>query len=161
MENVQRLVKEANRSIQTADHLAYVTYPLVKEMKLLLTIAENVYVSMMCAMEALLEYDYNYRRISYIPQDFQQKYEIFKKASVKYNINRLQINTITDLKSMLELHKKAPMVFTREEKLIIASQGYRIMKTLNIDQVKQYIIQAKPFVEKVIILTTQNDRRLA
>lgn len=159
MENIKALLKEANTKLNTADHLAYVTYPLVKETKLLLTTTENVYISMILAMEALLQYDRYYKRISYVPSDFMQKYEIFKQISRKYNIDRLAIAMMLDLKNLIELHKKSPMVFTREQKLVIASHGFNVMKTLNIDNVKKYIQQAKPFITKINKVILPNDRR--
>ncbi|MBI2671082.1 hypothetical protein HYX18_03855 [Candidatus Woesearchaeota archaeon] len=163
MENIIAILKEANTKLNTADHLAYVTYPVVKESKLLLTTVENLYTALILAMEALLQYDRYYKRISYVPHEFQSKYEIFKKISMKYNLDRMAIASMLDIRSLLELHKKSPMVFTREQKLVIASQGFNIIKTLNIDMVKRYIEQAKPLISKInkVIQPNANDRRLA
>ena len=42
MENVKFLIDEANKLINRADHLLYITYPLVKDNKIIINIAENV-----------------------------------------------------------------------------------------------------------------------
>jgi hypothetical protein len=161
MENIIAILREANSKLNTADHLAYVTYPLVKEAKLLLTTTANVYSAMTLAMEALLQYDRYYKRISFVPNEFMQKYEMFKQSSRKYNIDRMTIALMLDLKSLIELHKKSPMVFTREQKLVIASHGFSVMKTLNIESVKKYVEQAKPLIAKINKVIIPNDRRFA
>ena len=164
MEDVLAFIKEANTKLNTADHLAYVTYPMVKEAKLLLAIVDNLYSSLALAMEALLRYDYYYKRISFVPNDFAQKYEVFKKISMRYNLDRLAISSMKDIRSLLELHKKSSMVFTREQKLVIASQGFSVMRTLNIELVKKYIEQSKPLISKINKVITPNNahiRRLA
>ncbi|MEK6973650.1 MAG: hypothetical protein AABW41_00160 [Nanoarchaeota archaeon] len=163
MENVIALLKEANTKLNTADHLAYVTYSVVKESKLLLATVENLYSALTLVMEALLQYDRYYKRISYVPIDFQGKYDMFKRISMKYNLDRMAIASILDIKGLIDLHKKSSMVFTRDQKLVIAGHGFSVMKTLNIDSVKRYIEQAKPLIIKInkILQPNANDRRFA
>ena len=161
-DHIKSLLREANKTLQTADHLAYVTYPIVNELKLLVTIAENVYLSMSFGMEALLRYDLLYKRISYIPQDFTSKLEVFKRVSMRYNIERMHVSALKDIRELLEHQKKSPVEFTRKDKLIMFSSNYKVQKTINIDKVKEYINNAKPFIAKVNrILQNTNDRRFA
>lgn len=161
-DQIQSLLKEANKTLQTADHLAYVTYPIVNELKLLVTITQNIYLSMSLGMEALLRYDLYYRRISFIPSDFETRLEVFKKVSARYNIERIHLSTLRDIKELLEHQKKSPVEFTRKDKLIMFSPNYRVQKTMSIDKVKEYINNAKPFIAKVNrILQKTNDRRFA
>ena len=54
----QELISGANKAVRTADHLVYVTYPLVNDVKLLVTITENLNKALLMAMEALLQYEY-------------------------------------------------------------------------------------------------------
>ena len=158
-DQIRSLLKEANRALDTADHLAYVTYPIVNELKLLVTITENLYLAMVYAMEAMLQYDYLYKRISFLPHDFNSKYDMFKRIAQKYNMNRLQIALLLDLRSLLESHKKSPIVFTRNDKIVICSDAYKTMKTLNIDKVKEYLNTTKLFMRRVNEIFERNDIR--
>ena len=161
-DNIKNLIREANKTLQTADHLAYVTYPIVNELKLLVTITENIYVSMSLGMEALMRYDLYYKRISHIPTDFNLRLEVFKKVSSRYNIERIYVSTIKDIKDLLEHQKKSPVEFTRKDKLIMLSSNYKIQKIISIEKVKEYLNQAKPFISKVNrVLLNTNDRRFA
>ncbi len=164
MERILALLKEANTKLNTADHLAYVTYPMLKESKLLIATMDNLYQSLSLAIESLLEYERYYKRISFVPIDFNQKFDMFKKISVRYNMDRIAISSLLDIKSLLETHKKSSMVFTREQKLVIATQGFKVVKTLNIENVKRYIEQTKPIlakINKVIIPNASPTRRFA
>ena len=63
-QNVIDLINKANQSFKVADHIAYVTYPLVKDNKLIITVTENLAESLTKAIESLLFYERMYKRIS-------------------------------------------------------------------------------------------------
>lgn len=148
MESVLKLVERANKSFQTADHLAYVTYPLLKDPKLMMTVVENLYNAMVCGMDAFLQYERLYKRIFNLPDDFSSKMDIFKKVAQRYNINREHIVVIDDLKNVIDYRRKAPVEFVRRERIIMCSDTYKI-RSLNMDKVKEYITRSKPFFEKL------------
>ncbi len=146
METVLYLVNKANKSFETADHLAYVTYPLLKEIKLVMTIAENLYNAFICGMDAFLSYERLYKRISYnLPDDFNSRFDIFKNKIVpRYNIGREQVLLISDLKNIIDYRRKSPMEFVRRDKLFICSDTYK-MQTVSYEKIKDYINKSKPF----------------
>jgi len=76
MEEISNALKDANRLLRIADHLTYVTYPLVKDNKLIIAIAESLNGAMIKAMDALLYYDRYYKRIMHFPSDFTYLKEI-------------------------------------------------------------------------------------
>lgn len=49
-------LEQAKKHIQTADHLAYITFPFIKENKLLLKILEELNSSILNIMNAILQY---------------------------------------------------------------------------------------------------------
>lgn len=147
-EGHERIISEAVKSLKTADHLTYITYPVVKDNKLLIKIVENVYISLVMVMEGLLYYDRYYKRIGPFADNFDSRLDVFKnKVGRRYNFDREFIVLLLDLKKIIEDHKKSPMVFQRSDRVVICSDRYR-MKTLNIDDVKHYIGKAKPFISK-------------
>jgi len=148
MEEHQKLIQEANRFLLTADHLAYTTYPLVKENKMLLAIVQNLNSALTHAMEAILQYDRLYKRIPPLPSNFDLKLDMFKtKCLTRYSLPRESIQLIRDLKLLIREHEKSPIEFSRKDKFVICSEEYR-MRTLNIHKVKDYIVKSKPFIEK-------------
>lgn len=159
MERFLQLVKEANRAFETADHLAYVTYPLVNDTKLIIGIAENLFKALSNGMDAILYYDRIYKRIMHLPTDFQGKLDLFKHSSIpRYNINREIVYLLTELSEVLNIRSKSPIEFSRPEKFVICSKDYAL-RSLTIKKVKEQINQAKPFMNKLNEIYNHNVRR--
>lgn len=157
MERVYQLIKEANKACQTADHLIYVTYPIINDKKLMVTITENLYIALTKAMEALLYYDVLFKRIRQYPDDFYIKLEIFKKSATKYNIERNYILLLKDIKEIIDYKEKSKVDFMRKNQFIFASLDYK-MKKIDLPKIKNYLSQTKLFLDKINKIVTQNDR---
>lgn len=157
MERVRKLRQQALKYFDTADHLAYVTYPLINDVKLLTTIAENLYYSLRSAMEALLYYDRLYKRIPPIVDNFETKIEVFKKCMNRYNLDREALLLIRDLRAILKFREKSPMEFQRKDKYVICSPTYN-MRSLTLTKIKNYISTAKPFIHQINRILEKNDR---
>jgi len=63
MERFLESLDKAKRLIQTADHLSYVTFPLIKEKRLLLKILEDISDSVVYTINAILQYEYIHKRV--------------------------------------------------------------------------------------------------
>jgi len=148
MENVRFLLEEANKVINRADHLLYVTYPLVKDNKIIVNIAENVSIGLITAMEALLAYDRLYKRIPIYSDEFSIKYEMFKdRVAPRYNIEREHVVLISDLKSFLDNRKKSGTEFIKEDKFVVFRQNK--VDTISFEKIKQNLNSSKEFLSKV------------
>ncbi len=146
MEKLRQLIGEANLNLKRADHLVYITYPLVKEVKLLYKITENIHTALIKAMEAILYYERLYKRIEPVKGDFEYELEMFKEQCArKYNIDRSFLVLIRDLQRIVEERKKSPMEFVRKDKFVICNENYK-MHVLNYPKVKNYFEDAKKFI---------------
>lgn len=149
MEKSLTLLKEAQQCIKTADHLCFVTFPTVNDNKILLAIAENIYISMVSAMEALLQYEKEFKRLYNIPESFELKFDLFKATlSKRYNIDRAFIYQMDELRKLLQLHKSSQIEFNRKGSYIIMADDFKL-KTLNINKIKNYVNNAKPFINSI------------
>jgi len=150
MEKFHKLIKEANSTFNTADHLTYVTYPLVKETRLIITIIENLYTAATKAMDAIIYYDRLYKRINPVAENFNSRIDVFKnKCAKRYDIDEKYINLLKDLKRIVSNHKESPMEFIRKDKFVICSDSYSNVKTLDINQLKEYISLTRSFLNKI------------
>lgn len=153
MENFYRLVKEANSAFNTADHLTYVTYPLLKEVKLSITVIENLYIAVTKAMDAIIYYDRMYKRINPIQENFEAKLGVFRNSCARrYNIDERYINLIKNLRNLVSSHKESPMEFVRKDKFVICSDSYTNIKTIDINKLKDYVIQTRSFIDQINII---------
>ena len=159
MERFKTLVREANQAFETADHLAFVTYPVVKETKLLAVVMDNLFKALSAGMSAILYYDYIYKRISQFPNEFSNRFDLFKMSCAKrYNFPREDILLIKELLELTQERKQAPMEFARRDKYVIASKNYRL-KMLDIKKVKTSVNTGRAFLKKVNEVADASDRR--
>ena len=145
MEKFKFLLRQARSSFETADHLAYVTYPMVKENKMLFIIVENLYKSCMKLVSAILYYERLYKRIMTIPLEWDARFVLFEKVSRRYGVNS---STVKEVKEIVDKYKESPMTFSRGEKFVIASDRFS-MKTLDINLLKKYIIDIRTVLTKL------------
>ena len=135
MESFHQLISEAKRSYDTADHLAYVTYPMIKEPKLIITIITHINNALLAAMQALLEHERLYKRISYIPEDFMTRIHILRQSVFPrykmYDYSKL----ILEIMNILNSHKSSNMEFIRRDKYFIYSNSYSNVASININNI--------------------------
>ena len=149
METVLKLVAKANKHLQIADHLTYVTYPLLNDVKLVFAVIDNLYTAYVSAMDAFLTYERLYKRIMVLPDDYKERLDIFKTRIVKrYNIDRGHVLIMDDLAQIIAYRRKSPVEFIRNDKLMICSDTYK-MKSVNYDKVKEYLNKSKPFFSRM------------
>ncbi|MFH1065116.1 MAG: hypothetical protein V1734_01270 [Nanoarchaeota archaeon] len=148
MDKLKQLITEANTEFKKADHLAYVTYPLVRESKLLYAIAEVLYNSLHKGVGAVLEYERLYKRIPLVPGTFETEIELFKDVSARYGFNRNIVLLLLDLRRLVKAKKASPVEFVRKDKFVICDDEYT-MSVLDISKIKGYVIDSREFMEKL------------
>lgn len=148
MEEIKKLLVQADKSIKTADHLAYVTYQLIRDTKLLNQIIRNVHQAILTYVDALLYYDYIFKRISVFPRDQEAKLEVFRNKSARYhNLGEEYIMFIRELTNVAKDLKNSPFGFVKKDKIVI-SNGTEI-KTITFEMVKGYVNKSKLFASKI------------
>ena len=89
MEKFHQDLKEAIKSLQIADHMTYVTFPLVNEQRLLLKIFDEIYKSIISCINAILNYEYMYKRIKLYTDNKENIRTFAYKCSRNYNLNKI------------------------------------------------------------------------
>ena len=158
MEKFQVLRENAKKTVRMADHILTVTYPLLKDPKILVSAAKNIFSAAEQAMTSVLEHERLFKRIPSYQDNFESKFRVFKEKIVpRHNISPGNVKTIRELKDILSAHKESPVEFTRKEKYVICSDDYD-MKTLSEKQLKNHLKNTKIFIEQASLLTTKNER---
>ena len=147
MEKFQQDIKEALRNLQIADHMTYVTLPLVNEQRLLLKIFDEIYKSIKNCINALLNYEYLYKRV-HLYADNGENIKTFAKVAKNYDIGHEQIKKILEILELNKKHTQSAMEFVKKDRIIILSDklGTQI---LDIQRIKQYLIVAKELLMRV------------
>ena len=90
----QELLASANKAFKTADHLCYMTYPLVNDIKLIVTIVDNLDKALVLGMDALLQHEYLYKRLSFMPREFVISFGMGAAQSVASLCRAIATHTI-------------------------------------------------------------------
>jgi len=142
-------INSAKKALSTADHIVYVSYPLIKEPKLLLSAVESLYHCLKFAIDSILEFEYYYKRIPYYGNSFDSKFYIFKtQVAVRYNLDRTFLLTFSELKEILDWHDRTSLELRKDDKFLIFLSDYRV-KTLTPNKIKEYLNFAKAFIKKI------------
>jgi len=143
----QELLKKATTEYDTALHLLRVTYPLLKDPKLLIRIINNLFDSLETGMEAILAYDKD--QIPTHGNTFMSKLNVFYSNSVQtHKIEPQFTNLMQKLNSIIEQHKKSPIEFKRDDQFVICNKNYG-MEQLSLKDVQKYLDQSRAFLEVV------------
>jgi hypothetical protein len=161
MEKFQEAREKARRNLQIADHMLYMTYGLVQDPKLLMAVMENVFLALTNAMSSVLHYEKLFKRIPPFPENFEAKYSLFKeKCASRYSVDDKYLNIIRDVKDIIAEHRKSPVEFVRKDRFVICSDNYR-MKTISVEQIKQYISTTKAFLQEANNIVSKDERIFA
>tara|TARA_Y100000310_G_C20694493_1_gene824579 strand:+ start:1182 stop:1661 length:480 start_codon:yes stop_codon:yes gene_type:complete len=155
MRRIEELRITSKRNIQIADHMIYMTYNVVKDPKILLSIMDNIFLGFSKAMNAVLQAEYIYKKIPSIPKGFEAKSMLFRDIALKYDINDEYLKAMREIKETIIDHKTSPVEFRRKDKFVICSGDYK-MRTIDIDIIKKYIKLAKEFISKTDSIIIKN-----
>ena len=143
------LLQQARKQIELADHMTYVTYPLVQEMKFLLSIMERITCAARLATQALLEFEYYYKRIDAYNKTFVSEISIYKnKVEARYRLDPKFFRLLQKLMDIQKFDKESAVRFKRGDKYILSTSEYN-MSVLDLELVKKCSNRTKKFVGEV------------
>ena len=140
-------LEEATRALQIADHMTYITFPLVKEKRLLLKVLSELSSSLLSTINAVLQYEYTWKRIQ-LYSDPKSNFETFKRISSKYQISPEQFKVLTEILTLAERHKKSPFEFVKADKIVIMSDVGMMPSYLTLEKIKEFLIETKDIIHK-------------
>jgi len=133
--------------LKAADHMIYITFPLIKENRLLKKIIENIGEGALNIIMSVLEHEQLYKRAD-ISQDLKVNIEVFKRCSRRFNITAEETETILKVLEISEKHRESPFEFIRKDKLVMMSDNLKT-ESIDLEQLKRYMNIIKSIMFKV------------
>jgi hypothetical protein len=156
MKDYEIALEKAKEELRIADHMINVTYRLVNDQNIMLSVLSRLMDVLTYTVASILYYEMLYKRIPSFNNDFITMLDIFKaRCTRRYHINIEYINLVYEVKAILEMHKKSPVVFKREGNLIICSDNYTTL-AISPEKIKNYINKAKLFIREVETMVGKN-----
>ena len=141
-------LKNAEKYLRAADHLASVAYPLILDSKICLQILSELNIFSIYLMNSVLQYEYYFKRIQLFA-DSKINLETFKNDCVKYyKFSDNELRIFYEVMRLADAHKNSPMEFVKDKNVVIMSDGGRT-DTINIEKIKSMINNMKTMLKKV------------
>lgn len=154
MTDYQGLQQEAQKRLQTADHMLHVTYPSVKEPKILVAVLDHLFHSLEAAIAALVAYEREFKRVPPYPQSFIGQFEVFRKHCVpNYGISPAMVKLVQDVHETLQLGPGHIVIEGQRPQLQQAQWG---SKAISAAYLAACLDQGKSFLLSVDTILSQN-----
>lgn len=141
-EKFQENLRDAIKNLQIADHMTYVTFPLVNDKRLFLKIFDNIYKSVIGCINAILNYEYLYKRIKIYTNMEDNLQTFMNKCAKNYGLTNEQIRKIQQLITLNKQHKQSAIEFVRQDRIVILSDSLGA-QILDLHKLKEYLLLAK------------------
>lgn len=148
MEKFLEYFYNAEKHLKTADHMTYITYQLVQEKNLVLKILSEINNFTINLINAVLQYDYLYKRIQLTSNAKTNLRIFFNKSCQRYSINEQEKKHIMEIIELNQKHKHSPLEFIRKEKIVIMSENMQT-HILTIEKIKSFLATSKSIHEKI------------
>ncbi len=157
MEKFQDLKENARKKLSVADHLLLVTYPMLKDPKILLSVAQNIYKSLELGMNSSLEHEILFKKIGLLPESFHPRLDVFKELAPRMGFSIGMTSLLEKFRDIVDIHSKSAVEFPRKDKFIIGSDDYEL-ETLDFEALKQDIKTCRSFLDVVDKVVSKNER---
>ena len=145
MEKFLENLEKAEKTFQIASHLAYVTYPLIKDKRLLIKILLETKKSLASCMNSILQFEYLYNRIKLSSEPKLNFKTFLDRCCPRYGINETEVKKIKKLFELTEKHKTSPFEFVRDEKIVILSDDLKT-EIVSIEKIKEFLELTKKVI---------------
>jgi hypothetical protein len=142
MDSVRELQERARRNIEVAEQLLVKTYPAVKDPKLILAVADDVYTALLSSIEAVLV-----QGSDDSGDDFGSRLAAFRKAVGSRGFDTSDFELVESIHRIVSGHRSSPVEFPRRDQFVICDKNY-VCDIISVDDMKNYLFRARLFVEK-------------
>jgi len=141
----QENLEKARHHFKVADHMAYVTFTILKENRLMVKILSEIAMSLNYLIKAILQYEYSFKRVSLYKDPYLNLKTFKEKIAPKY-LTRDEINVLIKIIEIEKKHELSSLEFVKKEKFVILiGDKY---ETLTIERIKEFMSTLKRLLVK-------------
>ena len=130
------------QQLKIAEHLLSITFPLVKDPKLLIGIIHNLSSCLDYALESVLPENMA------VPKSLNGKIEFLRH---NHHLPEEYVDLIRKIGRLIEFHKKSPVVFKRGEKQVICNDNYDL-EVLSAKEIENLIDKTKRLISHIGVI---------
>ena len=138
MQKIIENLSEADKKIQIANHLIYVTFPLIKNKRLLIKIIQDLKTAVLNCVNSILQYESLKKRIK-LTRDPLENFKIFsEQCAPEYDLTNQETNQILDLFEIARKQEQSSMEIMKNERVILLSKNLT-SEFITIETAKKYL----------------------
>ena len=144
------LLARAKQELKMADHITYVTYPIIKDKRLFRSILEHLTNNSHLIIKAYLEYECYLKNLTSVPGDDRFALGLFlEKYSSLFGLSAEEKRLLSELFTMKNVIKSAKSSdFERGDKFFMISPTYKILG-IEIRSIKNYLNTLKKLNDSI------------
>lgn len=147
MQKIIDNLQKAEKKIQNANHLIYMTYPIVKNQKLIPKILSEIKESILATISAILQYEYLLQNIE-LEDDSKSNFQIFiKKCAPKYSIAYSELLQTKKIIQLAQDHSASSMTVSKNDSIILLSKNMK-KSTIALEDTKNFLQIARRIFKK-------------
>lgn len=147
MKSVPEYMKLAREKLHVGKHITTITFPSLQDPKLLLAALQHLFLSMNYCMNAILTKEQDRGKIPPFNPSFNSRFTAFRmNCADRLGFDKTAVKSLWDSRHLLLEHKKSPVEFVRDKRLVICSDDFD-MTIISADRVKELLKLTINFVE--------------
>lgn len=132
-------IKEADYSLQKANHLLKITFPLLKHKKILIKVTKEIKSAILKQIAVILYYEKIKNKLKLSKKPTKNLILFKKKLAKKYGVNTKKLEEILELSEEI---KNCPVQVLKENKLILISKDLKQV-VITEKSLEDYLTQAE------------------
>ena len=146
-----QLLDRAEKELRGADHMVYITYPLIKDNRILKSVLDQMYNIAENIVHSILNYEFRYRRIGPITITKLDvsglNWITFMRCYSRFGITPEEADKLKEMLEIISRHKASTVEFTRKDRLVFMSNGAHA-ESVGFDQIKSHMTNMKVIFKK-------------
>lgn len=148
MQEYNEFFTKAKKEFDLADHIIYITYPIVKDKILFLSAVTHLTNAAVNAIDFFLNREKSYKKILMLPASAKLKVRFFaENYSQMYTVHSEFWKDILD---MIEFTESRPekVQLEKDERICVLNENYKILR-FDMDKIKRNLVSVKNIITKI------------
>ncbi|MFA5406625.1 MAG: hypothetical protein WC307_04690 [Candidatus Nanoarchaeia archaeon] len=143
-------VSSALEELRLADHMLYVTFPLLDDKRVFLNAVNHLGNAIKIVIRDFMRLETDYKRLSFMPSEDLLINEFVSKYATRLGLSTF-IEMIKSVTSFNNVRSRSSIKLKKNEKFIVISPEYS-MVVLSIGEAKSFVRQAKDFINQMSVI---------
>lgn len=142
-------IARARKELKLADHMVYVTYKLLNDRKIILSVANHISNALNRTIFAFLENERDYKRVYHLPENEQLRLAYFlRDYSEKFRLSIDEEEMIVKLNKLSSISGGESYNVQKNDVIHVVNGSFRV-ETVSVGIIKKYLSNARELINRI------------